>query len=135
VNPLYMLDTNICIYIAREKPPSMRARFSQFRPGQLVMSAITHGELAYGAAKSADRSRALSQLESLVHAIPVESLSVDVSKSYGAIRAALEIQGRVIGNNDLWIAAHALALDLPLATTNEREFRRVPGLSVENWMK
>lgn len=130
-----MLDTNICLYIVREKPSAMRARFAQFRPGQLVMSAITYGELSYGAARSADRSRALAQLDSLVQAIPVEPLGPDVSRGYGSIRAALEKQGRVIGNNDLWIAAHALALDLTLATTNEREFRRVPGLSVENWMK
>lgn len=99
------------------------------------MSAITYGELSYGAVRSADRARALAQLDSLVQAIPVEPLGSDVSRSYGAIRATLEKQGRVIGNNDLWIAAHALALDLALATTNEREFRRVPGLSVENWMK
>lgn len=135
MNPLFMLDTNLCIYIAREKTPGIKARFAQFRPGQLVMSAITYGELAYGAAKSAERARAMGQLEALVQAIPVEALGPEVSRAYGTIRATLETRGCGIGNNDLWIAAHALALQLTLATTNEREFRRVPGLSAENWMK
>lgn len=130
-----MLDTNICIYIVREKPPAMRARFAQFRPGQLVMSAITYGELSYGATKSGDRSRALAQLESLIQAIPIEPLGPDVLKGYGSIRATLEKQGRAIDNNHLWIAAQALALELSFATAHERKFRRVPGLSLENWMR
>jgi tRNA(fMet)-specific endonuclease VapC len=131
----YMLDTNICIYIAKHQPPQMKARFEQLKPGQLVMSAITYGELQYGASKSSQRSRALQQLQQLVQDIPVESLDSAAAQAYGEVRATLEKQGRPIGNNDLWIAAHAMALDVTLATNNEREFRRIPGLSVENWTK
>ncbi|HSZ18899.1 MAG TPA: PIN domain-containing protein, partial [Candidatus Acidoferrum sp.] len=82
-----------------------------------------------------DRSRTLSKLAELIQYLPVESLTSSAAQAYGEIRAALEKQGRLIGNNDIWIAAHALALDVTLATTNDREFLRVIGLSVENWTK
>jgi tRNA(fMet)-specific endonuclease VapC len=129
----YMLDTNICIYIAKHQPPEVKARFEQLKPGQVVMSAITYGELCYGANKSSQRARVLAQLEQLVRDIPVENLGSTVGKVYGQIRATLERQGRLIGNNDLWIGAHAMALNVTLATNNEREFKRIAGLSVENW--
>jgi tRNA(fMet)-specific endonuclease VapC len=130
-----MLDTNICIYIAKHQPPGVKARFERLKPGQLIMSAITYGELYYGACKSSQRTKALAQLAELVHDIPVEKLDSTAARAYGEIRAALEEKGRLIGNNDLWIGAHALALDVTLATNNEREFRRIAGLSVENWTK
>jgi tRNA(fMet)-specific endonuclease VapC len=135
VKPRYMLDTNICIYIAKHQPPKVKARFDRLKPGQLVMSAITYGELYYGASKSNQRARALTLIEELVQDIPVEDLNSMAAKAYGEIRASLEMQGRLIGNNDLWIGAHAMALDVTLATNNEREFKRIPGLSVENWTK
>jgi tRNA(fMet)-specific endonuclease VapC len=99
------------------------------------MSAITYGELSYGTCKSIQRAKALTQLEELVQDIPVENLDSTVARAYGEIRANLEQQGRLIGNNDLWIGAHAVALNVTLATNNEREFRRIAGLSVENWTK
>ena len=131
----YMLDTNICIYIAKHQPPEVKARFERLKPGQLVMSAITYGELYYGANKSNQRTRALTQLDELIQDIPVESLTSTAAEAYGEIRATLEKQGRLIGNNDLWIGAHAMALNVTLATNNEREFKRIAGLSVENWTK
>lgn len=131
----YMLDTNICIYIAKHQPPEVKARFERLKPGQLVMSAITYGELYYGACKSSQRARALTQIEELVQDIPVENLDLITARVYGEIRATLERQGHPIGNNDLWIGAHAMALDVTLATNNEREFKRIAGLSVENWTK
>jgi len=67
--------------------------------------------------------------------IPIEDLNSTVAQAYGQIRATQEKQGRLIGNNDLWIGAHAMALDVTLATNNEREFKRIAGLSVENWTK
>jgi len=130
-----MLDMNIYIYIAKHQPPQVRARFEQLKPGQLVMSAITYGELQYGAGKRSQRAGALLKLRQLIHDIPVESLDSAADQAYGEIRATLEKQGRPIGNNDLQIAAHAVALDVTLAAYNEREFRRIPGLSVENWAK
>ena len=131
----YMLDTNMCIYIAKHRPSEIRARFERLKPGQLVMSAITYGELYYGASKSSQQAKALAQLQELVQDIPVEELDSRASEAYGEIRATLEKEGRLIGNNDLWIGAHALALNLTLATNNEREFKRIPGLLLENWTK
>ncbi len=131
----YMLDTDICIYISKRRPPEVKARFVRLELGQMVMSAITYGELYYGASKSNQRAKALAELATTVRGIPVENLTSEVSEAYGIIRASLEKQGRVIGSNDLWIAAHAMALDVTLATNNDREFLRVTGLSVENWTK
>jgi tRNA(fMet)-specific endonuclease VapC len=135
MKPRYMLDTNICIYIAKHQPPEVKARFDRLKPGQLVMSAITYGELYYGASKSNERARALGLIEELVQDIPVEDINSMAAQAYGEIRASLEKRGRLIGNNDLWIGAHAMALDVTLATNNEREFKRIAGLSVENWTK
>ena len=131
----YMLDTDICIYLAKNQHPQVTARFERLKPEQLVMSAITYGELQYGANKSSQRSRTLSQLAEITQYIPVESITLSAARAYGEIRATLERQGRMIGNNDLWIAAHAMAMNVTLATNNEREFLRVTGLSVENWTK
>ena len=135
MKPRYMLDTNICIYIAKHQPPEVKARFDRLKPGQLVMSAITYGELYYGANKSNQRARALGLIEELVQDIPVEDLNSMAAQAYGEIRASLEKRGRLIGNNDLWIGAHAMALGVTIATNNEREFKRITGLSVENWTK
>mgnify|MGYP002070115653 CR=1 FL=1 len=135
MKPLYMLDTNICIYIAKHHPPAVRARFEQLKPGQIVMSAITLGELQFGAAKSNHRLIALAQIEKTLQDVPAEHLGRDAAEAYGEIRAALQKQGSLISNNDLWIASHAVALGVTLVTNNEREFRRVAGLTVENWAK
>lgn len=99
------------------------------------MSVITYGELYYGASKSSQKAKALAHLAGMVQDIPVEYLDSRASEAYGKIRLELEAQGRVIGSNDLWIAAHALALDVTLATNNDREFLRLAGLSGENWTK
>jgi tRNA(fMet)-specific endonuclease VapC len=128
-----MLDTNICIYIAKNHPPEVKVRFEQLKPGQIVMSAITLGELQFGASKSSQRSKVQAQIEKLIHDIPVVDIGRGAAEAYGEIRAALQKQGCPLGGNDLWIAAHAVALGVTLATNNEREFRRVPGLTVENW--
>ena len=135
MNTRYMLDTDICIYISKRRPPEVKARFERLKPGQMVMSAITYGELYYGASKSNQKAKALAELDRTVRGIPVEDLTSTVSEAYGIIRSALEKQGRMIGNNDLWIAAHAMSLGFILATNNDREFLRVTGLSVENWTK
>ncbi len=97
------------------------------------MSVITYGELLYGAAKSAHRTEATERLRELVHLLPAMPLPAEAAEKYGAMRAELESKGEMIGNNDLWIAAHALAAGLTLITNNEREFRRVRGLRVRNW--
>src|ERR1700751_3271227 len=129
----YLLDTNICIYIRQKRPAEVLHRFQKLRPGEAALSVITYGELLYGAAKSAQRTAALERLRELVHLLPALALPESAAETYGAIRANLEQKGEMIGNNDLWIAAHALASGLTLVTNNEKEFRRVRGLKVQNW--
>jgi tRNA(fMet)-specific endonuclease VapC len=133
MEPRYLLDTNLCIYIRQKRPEQVLRRFRKLRPGEAVLSVITYGELLYGAAKSAHRTAALERLRELVHLLPAMALPETAAESYGALRAELESNGEMIGNNDLWIAAHALAAGLTLVTNNEKEFRRVPGLKIQNW--
>jgi tRNA(fMet)-specific endonuclease VapC len=129
----FLLDTNICIYIRQQRPPAVLERFQQLKSGEAVLSVITYSELIYGAEKRQFREQASRQLAELAGLLPVMALPSRAGQNYGAIRAALEAKGEMIGNNDLWIAAHAKAADLILVTTNEREFHRVQGLSTENW--
>ncbi len=131
----YLLDTNICIYIKNHRPAEVLARFSKLPPGKVAMSAITYGELCFGAEKSSKSKESRNILEHLVALIPVLPLDETVSIHYGKIRQHLQASGKPIGNNDLWIAAHALAGKLILVTNNEAEFKRVPGLRVENWVQ
>lgn len=133
MEPRYLLDTNICIYIRQKRPEEVLRRFRKLRPGEAVLSVITYGELLYGAAKSEQRVEALERLRELVHLLPALSLPETAAEAYATIRAELESKGELIGNNDLWIAAHAVAEGLTLVTNNEREFRRVCGLKIQNW--
>ncbi|MBW6494075.1 MAG: type II toxin-antitoxin system VapC family toxin [Burkholderiaceae bacterium] len=129
----YLLDTNICIYIAKQRPPAVAQRFARLAAGSVGMSLITSGELRYGAEKSGQRVQALDKLRRLEALIPVMALDDAVGERYGHIRAHLERAGRPIGNNDLWIAAHALSLGVTLVSSNIREFERVPKLKLDNW--
>jgi tRNA(fMet)-specific endonuclease VapC len=129
----FLLDTNICIYIRRKKPEEVLRRFRMLKAGEAALSVITFGELVYGAEKSAQRTAALELLRELARVLPVMGLPETAAEVYGTMRAELERKGQMIGNNDLWIAAHAKAAGLTLVTNNEREFRRVRGLKVENW--
>jgi tRNA(fMet)-specific endonuclease VapC len=131
----YMLDTNICIYIAKNKPLSVLEHFKRLQVNQIVMSVITYGELFTGAEKSQTRQATLNKLERLTQIIPVISMSSEVGEFYGRIRAELEFKGKIIGNNDLWIAAHALEQNLTLVSNNLKEFNRIPDLLLENWVK
>jgi tRNA(fMet)-specific endonuclease VapC len=130
----YLLDTNICIYIQRQKPQEMLRRFQQLNPGDAAISVITWGELLYGAEKSRQRKRALHLLEEFRSLVPVLPMPESAGETYGAIRASLESKGEPIGNNDLWIAAHAASASLTIVTNNEREFNRVPSLKIQNWV-
>lgn len=131
----YLLDTNLCIYIARRRPPEVQARFAALEPGEVGMSVITFGELRHGAAKSQRPEEAGRTIEALVRLIPALPLDAAAGECYGAVRAALERAGTPIGGNDLWIAAHALALGVTLVSNNTRELERVPGLVLENWIR
>jgi tRNA(fMet)-specific endonuclease VapC len=132
--PRYLLDTNICIYIKNHRPAEVLAHFSKLPPGKVAMSVITYGELCFGAEKSAKPKETRHILEQLIALIPVLPLDEAVSTHYGKIRQHLQVNGKPIGNNDLWIASHALANKLILVTNNVAEFERVPGLRVENWV-
>ena len=129
----YMLDANIVIYIRRKRPESVLRRFGRLRPGEACISVIAFGELLYGANKSSQREVALERLYELAKELPALALPENAAATYGFVRAELENRGEMIGNNDLWIAAHALASGLTLVTNNEKEFRRVRGLKVQNW--
>lgn len=131
--PRFLLDTNICIYIRQKRPPEVLARFRKLKNGEAGLSLITYGELFYGAAKSQHRQIATEKLNDLLAFLPILPLPDTTASHYGEIRAALEANGEIIGGNDLWIAAHARAAGLVLVTNNEREFRRVPGLKIQNW--
>jgi tRNA(fMet)-specific endonuclease VapC len=133
MEPRYLLDTNICIYIRQKRPDEVLRRFRKLRPGEAALSVITYGELLYGAAKSKQRVAALEQLRELGNLLPALSLPETAAEVYGTIRAELEVKGELIGNNDLWIASHAVASGLTLITNNEREFRRIRGLKMQNW--
>lgn len=130
----YMLDTNICIYIAKKRPENVLHKFEQLTVGEVGMSTITYGELLYGAQKSQHPRQTQHALEQLASLIPPLPISTDTGKNYGKIRDYLEKKGKIIGNNDLWIAAHALSLRITLVTNNMKEFSRIPHLKLENWV-
>lgn len=129
----YLLDTNICIYIAKKKSAALMKKFEDLALGEIGMSVITFGELLYGANKSHSPKQAHDKLVEIVTLIPALPLNDKVSDHYGEIRAFLEKKGKPIGNNDLWIASHARALNIILVTNNMKEFDRVPDLKLENW--
>ena len=130
---MILLDTNICIYIINMRPPEVLARFREYRLGEIGVCSVVAAELAYGVTKSRS-ARNRSALEMFL--APLEVLPFDEAAvwAYGDLRASLEREGQPIGALDTMIAAHALSLDAPLVTHNTREFARVPGLRLENWV-
>ena len=129
----YMIDTNICIYIINERPKSVLKKFEEINVGEMGMSIITFGEMLYEAEKSKFKKKTKANLEQLASYISPLPLPALAAKHYGEIRSKLEKEGKIIGANDLWIASHALSLKLTLVTNNTKEFKRISGLSVENW--
>ena len=128
-----MLDTNICIYVIKRHPQEVIERFRSFAVGEIGVSVITLAELQYGASKSSQPKRNHEALQQFVSPLRVADFDRRASAVYGDLRPKLERRGRPIGAMDLLIAAHALSLDVPLVTNNEKEFGRVAGLVVENW--
>ena len=125
-----MLDTDTCIY-ARRRPAGFVPKLPLRDCG---ISVIVLGELEWGVERSRRVAENRDGLRDLLAALQVIDVDAAVARGYGQLRAHLRAIGQPIGPNDLWIAAHALALDVPLITHNLSEFRRVPGLSVETWM-
>jgi len=131
----FMLDTNACVALIRRHDERILGRVKRCRPEELCVSAVTLSELEYGAARSADTPKNRLALAEFMTPIAVVPYDDTVAVSYGRIRTELESKGMPIGPLDTMIAAHALSLGLTLVTDNEREFRRVPGLMVQNWAK
>jgi len=130
-----LLDTNICIELIRGRSPELLARLRRRKIGTIGISAITLAALQYGVAKSRDPARNTIALAHFCAPLEICPFAHEAASSYGEICADLERAGTPIGPLDTLIAAHALALNVMLVTHNEREFRRVPGLRVENWTK
>ncbi|NRB25994.1 tRNA(fMet)-specific endonuclease VapC [Shewanella sp.] len=129
----YMLDTNICIYVIKRKPLEAMQAFN-LHVGQLCISSITLAELLHGASKSAKSEHNLRVVEDFVSRLDVLDYGDKAAAHYGDVRADLERKGTLIGVNDLHIAGHARSEALIIVTNNEKEFVRVNGLRVENWI-
>ena len=130
----YLLDTNIVIYVIKRRPIEAMGVFNE-NAGRMAISAVTLSELFHGAEKSARVAQNLAVVEEFASLLEVLPYSAKASQHYGAIRAELEKVGRPIGVNDLHIAAHARSEGLTLVTNNLSEFKRVPGLLTENWLR
>ena len=129
----YMLDTNICIYLINERPKKVINKFTHLAPGDVGVSSITASELAFGVAKSgSDKNRAA--LETFLLPLEVVPYGYAAAMAYGEIRSVLKSLGKPIGPLDMLIAAHALSIGVTLVTNNEKEFRRVNRLKIENWV-
>lgn len=129
----YMLDTNVCIQVIRERPEPLRARFNA-NAAALCISVVALAELLYGAEKSARPEANRTNVEQFVARLEVLPFDTEAAAHYGDIRASLERQGTPIGAYDMMIAAHARAHGLVVVTNNTREFTRVDGLRVEDWL-
>lgn len=128
----YMLDTNIVIYTIKNRPSQVRELFKQHE-GQMCISAITLGELIFGAERSSQIERNLDDINGLVARMDVAPFDEHASEHFGQLRAELYKIGQPIGPYDMMIAGHARAMGLILVTNNMKEFERVPGLRLENW--
>jgi tRNA(fMet)-specific endonuclease VapC len=129
----YMLDTNICIYVMKNYPPVLRDKFNALAE-QLCISSITLGELHYGAEKSARRVENLTAIEHFVARLDVLAFADKAAAHYGQVRAELERAGTLCGAHDMQIGGHARSEGLIVVTNNMREFARMPGLRIENWI-
>lgn len=130
--PRYMLDTNMCIYLMKHQPEAVARRFAQCYVGDVVMSAITHAELAYGVSVAANPERERANLAALVEDIPVLAFDAPAGLAYGPIRLAT--RERKTDALDKLIAAHAVALGVTLVTNNVKDFAKYPGIVIENWL-
>ena len=135
-----MLDTDTLIFLQRSRNLAAQKRFLALAidadgVSEAAISVITYGEILCGMDDTRQSQIGMATLRGVLSAVPVLPLTQAAGEMWAEIRTRLKREGRMIGNNDLWIAAHALTADLTVVTNNEREFRRVPRLKVENWTK
>jgi len=131
----YLIDTNICIYIMNHRPVDVIKRFKQFNPGEIGISTITVSELQYGVAKSTHRKANQLRLDEFLAPLEILAYNLISARTYGYIRLQLEKRGKLIGPLDILIAAHALSQNLIMVTNNDKEFKRIKNLKVENWTR
>ena len=129
----YMLDTNICIYVIKNRPVELREQFNPVTE-QICISTITLAELYYGVEESSRRAQNLQAVEEFVARLEALPFSVEAAAHYGQVRAELERAGQLAGLHDMLIGAHARSAGLIVVTNNLREFERIPGLRIENWV-
>ena len=132
---MYMLDTNICIYVLKNHSDQLRHKFKAIK--HLCISSVTYAELCYGIenSDSTKKEARWEQLDLFTQRLLIDPWDEEAARHYGSIRALLRRQGTPIGNNDLMIASHARSLNAVLVTNNVKEFERVPDLTIENWVK
>lgn len=131
---MYLLDTNICIYIINQHPRHVVDQVKKLQPHQIKLSAISIAELEYGASKSKNREMNRNALIHFASAFDIIAFNDDDAEVFGLIRAGLEKRGNIIGPYDLQIAAQAISRNLILITNNTKEFERVENLRLENWV-
>jgi tRNA(fMet)-specific endonuclease VapC len=129
-----MLDTNICIAIIKQKPANILQKFSAYQVGDICISSVTLAELRYGVAKSQYQEKNQAALDEFILPLEVAHFDEAAALVYGALRASLEKQGTPIGALDTMIGAHALSLNLTMVTNNTKEFNRIIGLKVIDWI-
>jgi len=130
---MYLLDTNICIYVINEQPAQVLQRLIQVGRESLAISTVTVAELAFGVEKS-DRAGTRTKLENFLSKFPILDWNQEAAWVYGRVRKVLEAKGQRIGERDLLLACQALALGATMVTNNTREFERIDGLKLENWV-
>ncbi len=131
----YMLDTDICSYILRERPIEVLEHFETLEMDQLCISVVTYAELIYGVEHSSSKKINRSIVDQFVKHLSVINWDKKAAEHYGNIREFLQVKGNVIGAMDMMIAAHARSQKMILVTNNEKHFKRVPKLKVENWTR
>ena len=131
---MYMLDTNICIYVLQNHYDKLRFKFKAIK--NICISSVTYAELCYGIenGENSKKEARWKELDNFTQHLLIDPLDEDAAKHYGFIRAWLKKRGTPIGNNDLLIASHARSLNAVLVTNNVKEFSRVPDLTIENWV-
>lgn len=130
---MFMLDTNICIYIIKKQPANVLKKFSSLHLTDVCISSVTFAELMFGVAKSQHPQKNKTALEEFVLPMEIMPFDDEAARYYGHLRTYLEKKGIPIGPMDLMIAAHAQSTCSVLVTNNEKEFTRIPELKVENW--
>lgn len=131
---MFMLDTNICIYIIKKRPESILKKFKKYRNQNIYISVITLAELQYGVERSSSKKFNQKIINDFISHLFVVPWDKESALQYGKLRNTLNEKGTPVGNMDLMIASHALSQGFTLVTNNIKEFKRVPNLKYENWV-